>query len=102
MLAALSEGVEVQVDLASLDEPALVAAAILGRPVYVAARVAGSVQLWGMTQWTPLGLPLVVQHVCAPGRPRPNPRSLTAPDPSVAAHLTGWAPPAQLADAPPY
>lgn len=104
VLGALSEGVEVQADLTVLDEPALVAAAILGRRVLVAARsgVSTRVSLWAMTEWTPLGLPHLVEHVCAPGSRRPDPRSLGAPDPSVAAHLTGWAPSAQLVDAPPY
>jgi hypothetical protein len=103
VLAGLAEGIEIQVDLAVLDEAALVVASILGRPVYVAARVGGKVQLWRMTEWTPLGMPLVFEHVCAPGkRFVAGLRELPAPDPSVAAHLTGWAPPASVDDAPPY
>jgi hypothetical protein len=103
VLAGLAEGIETQVDLTALDEAALVVASILGRPVFVAARVAGAVQLWRMTEWTPLGMPLVVEHVCAPGkRFVAGKRDLPAPDPSVAAHLTGWKPPAQLDEVPPY
>ncbi len=103
VLAGLAEGIEIQVDLEPLDEAGLVVTAILGRPVYVAARVAGSVQLWRMTEWTPLGMPLVVEHVCAPGkRFVAGRKNLPDPDPSVAAHLTGWTPPGELADAPPY